>query len=225
MSSQSEALQQEHLLVSLAQPQTDYQVLKKSTCPPQDGPWTQDRISREVYPEKFLLSYCCHFLFNFIFCLSSRIWDPLALFRLICHRVVGLIFFAVLLTVADFSFNQSICVSDFLFHLLQASPQYLSLPFCSLIQSPHLWSQSQGWKPMAPPRRHWASVIKWSHTWLCVIFSTNALRQKCYFSWNFRCQVGFFFLLPRCNALTLDLVMTGSRNGFITAGSLQSFVI
>lgn len=147
-----------------------------------------------VYPEKFLPSCCCHFLFNFIFCLSSHIRNPLALFRLICHRVVGLIFFPLPLTVSDFSFNQSIRVNDVLFHLLQASPQYLYVPFCSLIQSPHLRSQSQGWKPMAPPVRHWAWVIKQSHIWLCVTFSTNALRPKCwYFPLNIRCC--FFFLL------------------------------
>lgn len=151
------------------------------------------RISRKVYPEKFLLSCCCHFLFNFIFCLPSHRRNPLALFRLICHRVVGLIFFPVPLTVSDFLFNQSICVSDFLFHLLQASPHYLFLPFCSLIQSSHLWSQSQGWKPMAPSVRHWAWVIKWSRTWLRVTFSTNTQRQKCcYFTLNFRCWFLFF---------------------------------
>lgn len=146
-----------------------------------------------VYPGRFILSCCCHLLLNFILCLSSQIRNPLALFRLICHIVVGLMFFPVLLTVSDFSLTTSICVSNFLFHLLHASPLHLYLLFCSLIQSPHLWSQSQGWKLMAPPRRHWARVIILSHGWLCATFSITTLRLKCwYFPLNFRCCFSFF---------------------------------
>lgn len=143
-------------------------------------PLTWKRTRRKVYPGKFLLTCCWHLLLIF-FCLSSQTGNPLPLFRLTHHRVVGLTFSPVPLRVSDFSFNQSICASDFLFHLLQASPQHLSLPFCSLIQSPHRWPQSQGWKPMA-------LVIKLSHTWVCVTFSTNTPEHKCCcFTLNFGC--------------------------------------
>lgn len=112
----------------------------------------QEIIPRKVYPEKFLLFFCCHFEYNFIFPISYHVRNPFALLRLICHRLSGLISFPAPLTVSEFSFDQSICVRDFSSHLLH-SPLLSTTPspLLSVIQSPHLWSQSWGWKLMAPP--------------------------------------------------------------------------
>lgn len=89
--------------------------------------------SRQEFPEKFIQRSFCYsaavILKYKFFSISFHIRDPLSLPRLICHRLSGLIFFATPLTVSDFSLDQSICVTDFSFHFLQASPWHQSFPF------------------------------------------------------------------------------------------------
>lgn len=110
----------------------------------------QKRISRKVYPEKFLLFCSCHFSFNFIFSISFHMRNPFALLRLICHRLSGLIFFpdTVSTTYSIWLLIRSIDLCEWFLLSLALAPV---LPLLPVIQSPHLCSQSWGWKLMAPP--------------------------------------------------------------------------
>lgn len=86
------------------------------------------RIST-VYPGRFMLSCCCHLLLNFILCLSSQIRNPLALFRLICHTVVGLMFFPGLLTVWLLTHYIHLCEQ----FLVSLAPGFSSTPISPLL--------------------------------------------------------------------------------------------